>query len=96
LFFLAEYDRKGGKKILEGCEALLTIDDVQGLDADETLAVLWLKYCRAQKMGSRLIVVCPDIRFFRNVSPKSLPLVFLVPHIRTLEERHAILAAALN
>ena len=65
MLFLAEHDREGGKKILEGREALLTIDDMEGVDAYEALSLLGSEHGGAQEMGRRLIASKPDVGIVR-------------------------------
>lgn len=75
---------------MEGREALLTIDDMEGVDAYEALSLLGFEHGGAQEMGRRLIASKPDVRLFGDVCPKTLPLVIFVPNIRALKETPGI------
>jgi hypothetical protein len=69
---------------------------VQCFHAEETVACLWLKHNRNEKVRDRLITIYTGISLFLNVGPKALPLVFSIPDVCTLVERDTILSAILK
>jgi hypothetical protein len=96
LFFFAEHNRKGREKILQRREALLTVDNMERVDANEALSLLRFEDGGPQKVGRWLVTPCPDVGSSRDIRPKPLPLVLLVPNVGALEEWNAILPSLLK
>ena len=75
---------------------MLAVDDVQHLDAPESLAGLRVQNNGSQKMRIWLLTGASLLRFGEHVLPKRLPLSLFAPDVVALKEGYAVLPAVLK